>query len=263
MAFQSILAMLLVLVVIFMVIYAVSSICSILGIVFGCISADKSGKYVSMRGNTDYRTVKSNAAAAKAFLIVNSIILGLAAIMIIFMTVEVNTQDFEYGSMHDQYEQLENVPDLIAGFITSSMLPIGSIIACGIAMSKFKAARALKEELDSKGLKSYPLPQNPYFNVRPPYQNQYGAPYQNPYYNGQYLNQYPNQYQNQGQYPNQGYVQNQGYNQNMQTYNQTVQTANAGETQESVPAPTVKCPSCGTENSGNNRFCVNCGNTLK
>lgn len=257
MAFQGVLAMLIVFMIIFMIISSIVTLSGILGIVFGCISADKSGKYVTMRGNTDFKSVKNYSTAAKAFLIANSVALGLAAILIILMTIEVGAQDFQYGSMHDEYDDV-SVPGLIVNYLFSSAIPVASIVTGAISVKKFKEASALKEELDSKGLKSYPLPNNPYFNAQQryqtPYQNQYGSAYQNQYYNGQYPNQYQSQYQYQGQYPNQ--YQNQGYNPVMQGKGQPAPQAN-------FTTAAVKCPHCGTENSGSNRFCVNCGENLK
>lgn len=251
MAFQGVLAMLIVLVVIFMIISAIVTVSGILGIVFGCVSADKSGKYVTMRGNTDFNLAKKYAAVSKVFLIINSIVLGLATVLIIFMTVEVNTQDFEYGSMHDEYDNA-SAPSLIVNYLFSSAIPVGSIVTGAIAVKKFKEANALKEELDSKGLKSYPLPNNPYFNTWQRYQN----PYQNQYYNGQNPNQYQNQYQ--GQYPNQYQCQNQGYNSGAYGNNQP-----AANAQVNFTTAKVKCSNCGTENSSNNKFCTGCGEILK
>ncbi|MCM1298638.1 MAG: hypothetical protein NC203_04955 [Firmicutes bacterium] len=263
MAFQSIVVMLLAAMMIFFVIVVVLSISGILGIVLGCISADKSGKYVTMRGNTDFKQVKSYSTAAKVFFIINCIFLGIAAALVIFASFGLNTQDFEYGSKHDEYGQLDGVTSasLIIDFISSAALPIGSIVAGAISVKKFKAAKELKEELDSKGLRSYPLPQNPY------YQNQY-------YYNGQYPNnryyrQYPNQsyyrYPNQYQYPvqNQYYVQGYGQNRSYTQNQPDNRAANVNTDQTSFTAEKIKCPSCGTENSSVNSFCVNCGGKLK
>ncbi len=290
MAFQGVLAMLLVMMIILAVIIGIINISGILGIVFGCVSADKSGKYVSLRGNLDFKQVKSSSTTSKVFFIINCIILGLTIAIVIFLSIELNnlenSDDDIYDDIYYEYSAYENLSaaDLIMSVITSSAIPIGSIVAGAIAIKKFKAASELKEELDSKGLKSYPLPQNPYFNPQRSYQNPYynNNPYYNRYYNGQYpynqyqgqyyYGQYPNNgyqnpYQNNGQYPNNGYQNpyqnngqypNQGYVSPPQSGSEAV-----GGAQADLTETKIKCQSCGTENDGKNKFCVNCGNTLK
>ncbi len=294
MALQGVLAVMLVMMIILAIIVGITNISGILGIVFGCVSADKSGKYVTMRGNLDFKQVKSSFTASKVFFIINCIILGLTVAIVIFLSIELNNLENSDNDIYDdiyyEYSAYEHLTaaDLIMSVITSSAVPIGSIVAGAIAVKKFKAASELKEELDSKGLKSYPLPQNPYFNTQRGYQNPYynNNPYYNRYYNGQYPNNPYNQYQGQNyyrQYPNNGYqnqypYQNNGYYQyqNRYPYQNNGQYINqgyvvppqsgsqaAGGTQTDLAAAKIKCQSCGTENDSKNKFCVNCGNTLK
>lgn len=289
--------MLLVMMIILAIIMAIVNISGILGIVFGCVSADKSKKYVSLRGNLDFKQVKSNHTLSKVFFIINCIILGLMCVVSILIAVEFtnleNSDEYhgdEYYEEYGDYEEL-TAADLIMSVISSGAVPIASIVVGIIAINKFKDAKELKEELDSKGLKSYPLPQNPYYNTQQNYQNPYynNNPYYNRYYNGQYPNnqyqrqnyngQYPNNgyqnqypYRNNGQYPNNGYQNayqnnqnngqyaNQGYVNPPQSGNQV---GGGAQTDFTTAETKTKCPSCGTENESKNQFCVNCGNTLK
>lgn len=297
MAFQGVLAMLLVMMIILAIIVGIINISGILGIVFGCVSADKSKKYVSLRGNLDFKQVKSSHTLSKVFFIINCIILGLTVAIVILLSVELtnleNSDEYHGDDYYEEYNDYEELTaaDLIMSVLTSSAVPIASIVVGVIAINKFKDANELKEELDSKGLKSYPLPQNPYFNAQ-----RYQNPYYNQYYNGQYPNnpyngyqgqnyygQYPNNgyqnqypYRNNGQYPNNGYQNtyqnpyqnnqnngqyaNQGYVDPPQSGGQAGDGAQANFIADGAK---IKCPSCGTENEGKNMFCVNCGNTLK
>lgn len=260
MGFQGVLAFLLVAGIIFLAITAIVNILGILGIVFGCVSSDRSGKYVSMRGNTDYSLVRKYATASKVFLVLNSIIFGLLLIFTIMLCFELNEAGGTYVGSSDNYEEY-SVIEIISSFLGSSAIPIASLVTGGISIGKFNAAKELKDELDSKGLKSYPLPQNQY---RPPYQNQN-------YYQNYPNRNYPNQYYTNPNYPNPNYQspnQSQWYSLNntppgqQGTPQTNAPTGPAAPPVDFPPTP-IKCPACGAENSRNNKFCTGCGEMLK
>ncbi len=57
-------------VIIFSIVWYVAELCSVFGIVFGCITCSNSKKYVNTRGMGSFKSVKNYRTAATVFIII-------------------------------------------------------------------------------------------------------------------------------------------------------------------------------------------------
>lgn len=278
--------------VIFSLIWYVTEICSLLGIVFGCISCSNSKKYVNTRGMGNFKSVKNYRTAATVFMVISCIIMAVWIAFWIFIYV-VSGQSEEFDA-----DMSEMIMEMFTSTVTTMAIHIGSIIAGSVAQVQYKKAKELNADILSGKVVPPPPPvvMMPVYPANPYQQNGY---YQNGYngqqnrdypQNGNYYNQ-PNPYgQNSQQTPYtpnpQGYQpppQNTSYNgqgyqdpptngafvsgqPNTQTQfpDPTVTSAATAVNNSAFEAvKTVTCPNCGSVNAENSKFCTNCGQIMK
>ena len=279
-----IIGFLLVFLIIFGIIWYVTEICSLLGIVFGCISSSNSKKYVNTRGLGNYKSIRNYHTAATVFMVISSVVVGIWVAFWIF-TYIVSDQSSDFDA-----DMSMTLTEFFASSITTMAIHIGSIIAGIVAQVQYKKAKELNADILSGKVVPPPPPvvMMPVYPVNPYQQNGY-------YQNGNYYNQqngYYNQPNPYGQNPQQP-----PYNPNFQGYQQPPQNnayntqgyqappaANTDvsgqtDTQSQFPDPTmtaavisppasvgektVTCPNCGSVNAENSKFCTNCGQIMK
>lgn len=281
-------------IVIFSIVWYIAELCSVLGIVFGCISCSNSKKYVNTRGLGNFKSVKNYRTAATVFMIISGVIVvSWFAFWIWFEIASRQYQDIEEDA-------LEAVTEFFTSSISMLAVHIGSVVAGIIAQVQYKKAKELNMDILSGKVVPPPPPVVPMpiypANLYQPngyYQNGYNGqpnPYQqnNGYYNGQ--NPYGQQNGYNGQYnpqqespysPNpQGYQpppQNNAYN--GQGYSQPPQNSASTNGQHGAqspfPDPTInpaenQSAVNGTANNGSQNAavfsdkivtCPNCGGT--
>ena len=286
--------------VIFAVVWYVTEICSLLGIVFGCISSSNSKKYVNTRGLGNYKSIKNYHTAATVFMVISCVVVGIWVTFWIFAYI-LSDQSADFDT-----NLSTALAEFFASSITTMAIHIGSIIAGIVAQVQYKKAKELNADILSGKVVPPPPPvvMMPVYPVNPYQQNGY---YQNGY-NGQgqpnggypqngYYNQ-PNPYgQNPQQNPYNPNPQQAPYSQNPQGYqappsspyngqgyqappsnsasangqpdpqsqfpDPTVTAAAAVSTPAAEGEKTVTCPNCGSVNAGNSKFCTNCGQIMK
>lgn len=283
-------------VIIFSIVWYVAELCSVLGIVFGCISCSNSKKYVNTRGMGNFKSVKNYRTAATVFMIISCIVVALW--LAFFIWFEITAK--QYSEFEE--DALEVVTEFLSSSITMLAVHIGSIIAGSVAQVQYKKAKELNADILSGKVAPPPPPvvMMPVYPVNPYQQNGYyrngynGQP-NNPYQqnNGYYNPQNP--YGQQNNYNGQYNQQQNPYNQNQQVYQQPPQNSpyngqgyqnppqssvfvsGQPDTQSQFPDPTVTptdnppseleknvtCPNCGGVNSENSKFCTHCGQIMK
>lgn len=182
----------------FIIVWYVGQLCSVIGIVFSCITISNSNKYVQTKGLGNFKTTKKYRVASLVFIIISCLIIVLWTVFFIWVGIESN----EYSNADD--EVIEMLSIIFSEGIPMLAIHIASLITGIIAQVKFSPANALYEDILCGRVKA-PTPP-----VTPAYQN----PYQQQYYRGGYNQGQPNQYgyvqpnQQNYQQPNQyGYVQ--------------------------------------------------------
>ena len=242
--------MLIMLIIIFSVVWYVGEICSVLGIVFGCISSSNSKKYVNTKGLSNFKTVKNYHTAATVFMIISSVIIALWLVFWIWLGIvsgeNKNNSGTVLNAANDGY--FDWAVDFFASSITMLAVHIGSVIAGIVAQVKYKNAKELHEDILSGKVVPPPPPvvPMPFYPANPYqpggyYQNGYNNPYQQ---NGGYNNP-QNPY---GQYNSQQYTGQNGYNPNRQGYGQPPQN-NACNNQGYVQPPQNGTFTAGQTNS--------------
>lgn len=206
-------------VTIFIIIWYVGELCSILGIVFGCISCSNSKKYVNTRGLGNFKSIKNYHTAATVFMIISCVIIALwLAFWIWVGIVSRQSQDIE--------ATLESVTGMFTSSISMLAVHIGSVVAGSIAQVQYKKAKELNMDILSGKVAPPPPPvvMMPVYPANPYQQNGYYGQPNNPYQqnNGYYNQQNPYGQQNgyNGQYNPQ---QQSPYIPNMQGYQQPPQ----------------------------------------
>ncbi|MDE6580620.1 MAG: hypothetical protein K2K41_08825, partial [Ruminiclostridium sp.] len=241
-------------VIIFSIVWYVAELCSVLGIVFGCISCSNSKKYVNTRGLGSFKSVKNYRTAATVFMVISCIVIALW--LAFFIWFEITAK--QYSEFEE--DALEVVTEFLSSSITMLAVHIGSVIAGSIAQVQYKKAKELNADILNGRVVPPPPPvvMMPVYPANPYQQNGY---YQNSYngqqnggypQNGSYYNQ-PNPYgQNPQQIPYnpnpQGYQpppQNNPYNgQGYQNPPANCAFANGQtNTQAQFPDPTVTAAS--------------------
>lgn len=179
--------MLIMLIIIFSVVWYVGEICSVLGIVFGCISSSNSKKYVNTKGLSNFKTVKNYHTAATVFMIISSVIIALWLVFWIWLGIvsgeNKNNSGTVLNAANDGY--FDWAVDFFASSITMLAVHIGSVIAGIVAQVKYKNAKELHEDILSGKVVPPPPPvvPMPFYPANPYqpggyYQNGYNNPYQ-------------------------------------------------------------------------------------
>lgn len=207
-------------VIIFSIVWYIAELCSVLGIVFGCISCSNSKKYVNTRGMGSFKTVKNYRTAATVFMIISCVIITIWLSFWIWFSATAK----QYPDMEE--EALELATEFLSSSVTMLAVHIGSVVAGIIAQVQFKKAKELNMDILSGRVAPPPppvipmpiYPANPYQQngyYRNGYNGQPNSPYpqNNPYYTGQ--NPYGQQNGYSGQYNPQ---QQSPYNSNPQGY---------------------------------------------
>lgn len=268
--------------IIFIAVWYLGQLCSVMGIVFSCLTITNSNKFVQTKGYGNFKTTKKYRVASLVFMILSCLIVALWVAFFIWYEAESRT----YASNDEDIIEMLSV--VFSEGIPMLAVHIASVVTGIIAQVKYGPANSLYEDILSGRVKA-PAPP-----VMPVYQNPYQQYYRNGYPQGQ-----PNQYQQnqyyqngyrQAQQPNQyqqnGYVQPNQYQPNGGYYTtQTTQPTQPAQTPQNIiqsgqpqaagtedKGGTVKntaednaviCPACGKSNLPNYKFCSYCGNQIK
>lgn len=219
--------MLIMFIVIFSIVWYVGEICSVLGIVFGCISSSNSKKYVNTKGLVNFKSVKNYHTAATVFMIISAAIIALWLVFWIWFGIASDGYKADNDIITNGTEEgyFNWAVDFFASSIGMLAVHIGSVIAGIVAQVKYGGAKELHGDILSGKVVPPPppvvpmplYPGNPY-QPNGYYQNGYNNPYQKNggYNNGQ--NPYGQQNGYNGQYNSPQYTGQNAYNQNQQGY---------------------------------------------